>query len=373
MEKSGFRFEIFCDPIDNYGDVGFCWRLARELVDRFNCSVVFRTRDVDLACKFAQNSEEIKETIFISGWDESKNDEKPPADFLLAGFSCALPESTISRIMVKDKKPILINIEYLSAENWVESFHGKPSIDNIEGMKIFFYFPGFTEKTGGLLREKSVFQSGDNNRSREKYFSGKFHFFENSDKFTIFIFSYEAPWIKNLLNLWIKSNKPVRLVVIDKKIIKNISCVIGLDFNEQGSYQFGNLEIVVLPFLSHFDFDVLLNISDFNIVRGEDSLVRALWAMKPFLWDIYKQENDDHLNKLFSFNEILTKKWPHRIAEIYFDLSLRWNTGKFSQKDWVELVKEIDLFKYNIENYVEKLKNQEDMATSLMKFCHSVV
>jgi len=36
-------------------------------------------------------------------------------------------------------------------------------------------------------------------------------------------------------------------------------------------------------------------------VRGEDSLVRALWAGQPFVWQIYPQDDNAHHAKLEAF------------------------------------------------------------------------
>ena len=40
---------------------------------------------------------------------------------------------------------------------------------------------------------------------------------------------------------------------------------------------------------------------DLNLVRGEDSLVRALWAGQPFVWHIYPQHDNAHHAKLDAF------------------------------------------------------------------------
>ena len=51
--------------------------------------------------------------------------------------------------------PVWINLEYLSAEAWIESCHGLPS-QRPDGLVKHFYFPGFTPATGGLLREPGL-------------------------------------------------------------------------------------------------------------------------------------------------------------------------------------------------------------------------
>lgn len=63
----------------------------------------------------------------------------------------------------------------------------------------------------------------------------------------------------------------------------------------------GNLRVVSIPFLSQLEYDELLWLCDLNFVRGEDSFVRAQWAAKPMVWQIYPQAEDAHLIKLDSF------------------------------------------------------------------------
>ena len=64
------------------------------------------------------------------------------------------------------------------------------------------------------------------------------------------------------------------------------------------------LRIQYLPHLTQDDYDHLLWASDFNFVRGEDSLVRAIWASKPFVWQIYPQDDSAHHAKLEAFLDV---------------------------------------------------------------------
>lgn len=65
------------------------------------------------------------------------------------------------------------------------------------------------------------------------------------------------------------------------------------------------LDCQTLPYLSHEAFDALLHSSDLNFVRGEDSLVRALWAGQAFVWQIYPQSDGAHQHKLTAFLDAL--------------------------------------------------------------------
>jgi uncharacterized repeat protein (TIGR03837 family) len=65
--------------------------------------------------------------------------------------------------------------------------------------------------------------------------------------------------------------------------------------------QRGPLRGAVVPWLSQPDFDRLLWSADLNLVRGEDSFVRAQWAGVPFIWQIYVQHDGAHAAKLEAF------------------------------------------------------------------------
>jgi uncharacterized repeat protein (TIGR03837 family) len=56
-----------------------------------------------------------------------------------------------------------------------------------------------------------------------------------------------------------------------------------------------------LPYTDQDGFDEMLWACDLNFVRGEDSLVRALWAGQPFVWQIYPQDDNAHHAKLEAF------------------------------------------------------------------------
>jgi uncharacterized repeat protein (TIGR03837 family) len=56
-----------------------------------------------------------------------------------------------------------------------------------------------------------------------------------------------------------------------------------------------------LPYTTQDGFDDMLWACDLNLVRGEDSLVRALWAGQPFIWHIYPQDDNAHHAKLDAF------------------------------------------------------------------------
>jgi hypothetical protein len=63
--------------------------------------------------------------------------------------------------------------------------------------------------------------------------------------------------------------------------------------------------VVYLPFLPLAGFDGFVRLCDANVVRGENSLVSAMLAGKPFLWDIYREKNGAHLEKMADFRKFV--------------------------------------------------------------------
>jgi uncharacterized repeat protein (TIGR03837 family) len=77
--------------------------------------------------------------------------------------------------------------------------------------------------------------------------------------------------------------------------------------------------------LSQVDFDRLLWSCDLNLVRGEDSLVRAIWAGTPFLWQPYVQDDGAHLAKLGAFVDRYLAAVPAPLATAVRSAFARWN------------------------------------------------
>ena len=65
-----------------------------------------------------------------------------------------------------------------------------------------------------------------------------------------------------------------------------------------------SIQLISIPFVSQDEYDWVLSQCDFNIVRGEDSFVRAQLAGKPFIWHIYPQEDGAHKTKLAAFLDL---------------------------------------------------------------------
>lgn len=274
--KSQKIWEIFCQVIDNFGDIGVCWRLARALADQGEGIVQEVRLRVDDPSALAWMSPQGHPRVKILPFDAPPDPQlftHPP--IVIEGFGCNAPEAYLEAV----RPQVLINLEYLSAEGYVERSHGLPSPimhGAGKGLTRWFFYPGFTSKTGGLLRENSLFQRQEEFLHLRRSAWRESHGIQPDDC-AISLFCYgQAP--TSLLN---KQQVNARLLV-------TAGCLGGTNTNK-------------LPYLSQDEFDELLWACDINCVRGEDSLVRAIWANRPFLWNIYPQEGGAHRAKLEAF------------------------------------------------------------------------
>jgi len=130
----------------------------------------------------------------------------------------------------------------------------------------------------------------------------------------------------------------------------------------QGLPAWTRLTIHTLPRLSQVEFDHLLWACDLNGVRGEDSLVRALWAGKPLVWHIYPQDDDAHLAKLDAFLDWLGADATLRAAHH------AWNSTRAPVHPAVLDLTKLKLWADTVQRAREKLLQMDDLSTQLLGF-----
>jgi len=298
--------DLFCRVVDNYGDIGVVWRLARRLAAGHGWRVRLWVDDltsfarIEPAVDAARDCQQValrtdaavtaEVRVEVRRWSIAAPDVSP-GDVVIEAFGCDPPPAFIARM--QPGKQVWINLEYLSAEPWVESCHGLPSLQP-GGVHKYFFFPGFTSQTGGLLREPTLLAEraawqadpacrdallarlGLSAATRARLRSG-------ARLCTVFCYA-DAP-IEALCTALSQTGPAVLLV--PQGVLPDLAEGVR-----------GQVQIARVPFVSQADFDRLLWSADLNLVRGEDSFARALWAGRPMLWHIYPQEDDAHLTKL---------------------------------------------------------------------------
>lgn len=362
------RCHIFCAVIDNYGDLGVCWRLARHLADDHAVAVTLWVDDLasfqHLAPALnAVSDNQRLDNLEVRRW-HADGVNAPPADLVIEGFACELPEQYILAMAARPEPPVWINLEYLSAEPWVDSCHGLTSIHPGTGLAKYFWFPGFTPATGGLLRSESELtsmQTALSQRRSTRHLS---------------LFGYEQPALASLLDtLAADTHEPTTLSVFAGRALPDVRHWLGRELRTGDHVTCGGLTIEVLPLLHHRDYDQLLAQCDLNLVRGEDSFVRAQWAGAPMLWHIYPQAEDAHLVKL--------KAWQARVEATATEANTpmpaswtsalsRWNAGNCDvtphTTDWSQFLAELPDMRRAMQSWRPHLLTQPDLATQLMRF-----
>ncbi len=310
------RWDIFCKIVDNYGDIGVCWRLSQQLAHEHHLQVRLFIDDMPAAKKIVTALDYAKKSQIINGvkicvWPtlESRAETKP-ADVVLETFSCELPDFYIHQMLLKNS--IWINLEYLSAETWVSDFHAKPSPHPTLAITKHYFFPGFKIDTGGLIREANLMAERitfTNSQANQTKFWQKLGIAnENNlieDSIKISLFCYSQADIANLISALAIANQPISLFIpFNRSITAMIETLADVKNKKNSEIRKENLTIHLLPFLSQTDYDHLLWACDFNFVRGEDSWIRAIWAEKPFIWQPYIQTDETHIKKLNAFLDV---------------------------------------------------------------------
>ncbi len=277
--------DIFCRVIDNYGDIGVCWRLAQQLHSEHGWQVRLWIDEPDLLPQLATPGSDIE----VCHWPTSFP-EVTPASIVIEAFACELPDTYLEGMAQQQDKPLWINLEYLCVEDWGPSFHCQPSPHPRLPLTKYFFVPGILSGTGGLLCERDLLTRCARHTSAP------------SAMLDVFLFCYDNPALPHLLKAWSTGPQPIHCRVAAGKPATQIAQWLDTDFATGAHHQHGALTLEALPFVAQSDFDALLWQSDLNFVRGEDSFARAQWAGLPMIWHIYPQAEDAHHTKLKAFH-----------------------------------------------------------------------
>ncbi len=366
-------WDIFCRVIDNLGDIGTCWRLARQLSSEHGISVRLWVDDLSSLQPLYPEVDKLADEQCCAGveirhWTVSFPDTVP-AEVVIEAFGCEVPESYQSAMAQTTTKPLWINLEYLSAESWVEGCHLLPSPQPKLALTKVFFFPGFTPKTGGLLREADLLTRRDAlQRDPARIWQRLNLPCPGQDETTVSLFCYNSAPITELLNAWQNSNQPVRCLLPEGQLLTRVASHFGRTSLGPGDKLVqGKLSLLVLPFLRQEEYDLLLWACDINFVRGEDSFVRAQWAGKPLVWQIYVQDKNTHLVKLEAFLDRYCKGMEASDASIVRSFQHAWNEHK--PLNWDDFAIQSTTLEAHARTWASDLAGQTDIASGLVNFC----
>lgn len=299
------RWDIFCNVIDNHGDVGVCWRVAAELAARGDAVRLW----IDDGSALRWMAPHGAPGVEVRPWTDAPPDAEA-GDVVVEAFGCNPPPAFVQRMAGRGTPPVWLNLEYLSAEPYVERSHGLPSPvlhGPGAGLTKHFFYPGFTPRTGGLLREQDLAAR----RAAFDRAGWRARHGIPADAQVLSLFCYEPPLLAQLLGQLAAARQPAHLLVTAGRAA---AAVRALDAASHGA-----LHLHFLALMSQRDYDELLWACDFNFVRGEDSAVRGLLAGVPCVWQVYPQDDGAHAAKLQAF-----LRWLQPPGDLR-DFFLAWN------------------------------------------------
>lgn len=362
-------WDLFCRIVDNYGDIGVSWRLARQLAHDFGLHVRLWVDDLQVFQRLCPAvvpglPRQIVEGVDIRLWD-SAAPAPELADVLIEAFGCGLPRHWLEALAARSPAPVWINLEYLSAEAWVGGLHGLPSPHPQLPLTRHFYFPGYRPDTGGLLREATL-------RQHDVVTAGRPERSAAEQVLHVSLFAYDNPALLPLLDAWADGTRAVVCHLPEGKILAPLAHWLGLPVLVPGqTYGRGTLTLRCLPFLSQDAYDDLLRACDINFVRGEDSCVRAQWAGQPYVWQAYVQPDCAHHAKLDALLQSQLACAAPALRPVLTELWQVWNgmrPATDTARCWHAATDALGAWQASTRRWRTVLWEQTDLATRLIEF-----
>ena len=387
---------IFCKVVDNYGDIGICWRLARQLQQEHDIAVTLWVDDLPTfqrLCPDLLVSAKVQQLagVTVRHWrhqegDQSGAQEGAPgepfsaaeiADIVIEFFACDIPPGYIAAMAQCKPQPVWLNLEGLSAEEWVEGCHTLPSPHPRLPLTKYFFFPGFTSKTGGLLRESSLEQQRRQFQADPVAMAAFLAQFgvtaSEMAASKVSLFCYPHAPVAALFEAWQGAPEAILCLVPEGVAAEAIQAFLSAPARAGAARTCGALTVRVLPFVAQPDYDKLLWACDVNFVRGEDSIVRAQWAGKPFVWHIYPQDDNLHHVKLRAF----LQRYSDGIDSLT-ELCCHWNgaSTNHEQAGWPDLWRQFQAdaptMACRAADWQRKMLENGDLASNLIEFAASL-
>lgn len=368
------HWDIFCCVVDNYGDIGVTWRLARQLVAEQGQAVRLWVDDLKAFVRIcpearADAAQQWQQGVDVRQWPGEWQDTAV-AQVVIGAFACQLPPAYVQAMLDQPRAPLWLNLDYLSAEDWVEGCHGLPS-PQANGLRKVFFFPGFTRKTGGLLREANLLAQRDvlqQDPAARTAFLQSLGVTIAANARLISLFAYENPGVASWLEALAGDSRANHLLVPEGRVLGDVQAWLGEPLCVGSVARRGALTVQILPFVSQDDYDRLLWSCDFNAVRGEDSFVRAQWAARPLLWHIYVQEEYAHWEKLEAFLDLYIQGLSAASGDALVQLWRAWNMDCDMGQAWQQVLLHWDELDQHARRWSAAQAAQPDLATALVQF-----
>jgi len=374
------RWDIFCKVVDNYGDAGVCWRLARQLaaehgiaprlwIDRLE-TLAWIAPQLD-----ASRGQQMIASVEVRRWAEPLPDVEPGA-VVIETFGCDVPTAFAERMARATHKPLWINLEHLTAEAWADDCHLLLSPHPRLPITRWFFYPGFSDRTGALLREKGLLAARDrfqvDRNSQDTLWAQLGMPARAHDELRVSLFCYDTAAATALLNALAAEARSVRVLAPEGVAAQALRSAFGTPANRTDVYNKQSVTVHTVAFLPQEQWDRVLWACDINIVRGEDSFVRAQWAGRPFVWAIYPQSDAAHREKMAAFLGRYTEGLSAPAARALIALHEAWDTGADVGPAWAGFVRTLPEAAAHAYRWAEKLAAKRDLARNIIDLASRV-
>ena len=356
-----FDVEIVCRVVDNFGDAGVAWRLARQLAHEHGLRVSLTIDDPAPLARLVPALDPARDAV-VDGVAVRRGPRAggafTPPRMIVDAFGGGLPAAWIDAMAAAPRPPAWVVLEYLSAEPWVDGAHLRSSPEPRTGLPRTYWCPGFTPATGGLLRERDLFARRDAFMRAPDAREATLRALgvdAPAGARVVLVFSYPTPGLADLFDAWSADDRPTVALIPD-----------GVAPPRAASAR-GALAIAPIPFVPQRDFDALLWSCDAAIVRGEDSFVRAQWATLPFAWQAYPQEDAAHRRKVDAFLDRSLEGAPADAAAAVraFHAALNRGDGPAMAAAWPAFERTAPALAAARRAWADRLASRPDLASGL--------
>ncbi len=369
-------WHLFCRVIDNYGDIGVSWRLATQLQAQFarrragaGAQITLIVDDLTawraLVGETPSSDISTPDTsvtgIQVIPWQEPF---PPPADCVIETFGCALPEAYRAQMPTRTRHWFIL--DYLSAEAWVPGCHGLASPQS-NGLSARYIYPSILPETGGLLREDWLEPEHSAFQTQHAAWRARWHIPEPQGE-AHFLFGYEQAALGAWIHDWATQPQPRTLYFAAGRLLADARRQLNLRLIEGVAESVGSLTLVALPFIPQREFDRLLWNNRFNIVRGEDSLTRALWAGNPLIWHIYPTEDGAHWGKLDALLNAVGHGLDAAPFRAWQQINHDWNAQTYHADHWRAFEQALPALRPHFAQLPEKLHALPELSNTIIKY-----
>ncbi len=370
---------ILCKVVDNFGDIGVVYRLARALSDlRAELNLTLVVSNLESFHKMASQidpNKDVQEFKYKNSTWKILNWHLDNAEcrmlnaecafnfsIILECFQCGRPDWLENILFSQDftQEVQILNIDYLTAEDYAEEFHLLKSGTRKTNIRKRFFMPGFTQKTGGLIINEEA-------HSRNE---------ETEEEFKMFFFAYEddcSAIVKGISDFQsqMRSSKKDFSVCIYLADGKS-----SAPFEEAWKSSGSPFKIIKLPFMQQEEFDTFILTMNFLFIRGEDSLARACLSGLPFVWQAYKQDENYQLVKVNALLDQMKDYFPAKefqaIQNFWKNYNDYENPTQSAQLTELLISSAMQKNKMGFQNFAEKLHKNGNLAAHLLDFIDSL-